>query len=743
VRGRAQSATDDDAIGRLKTPGVATAWKREGSCRTAWASGSTPAAGPVGYRPSDRPSLRISLALFGVVCYQSVVATWLNLDEAAAFLRIGRTKLYALTREGRIPASRAGKKWTYDKDALSAWLKGGRDLKDFFIETPFEIEANSNLREPQRDAYAAVVECFRGGGSTAIVQLPVGCGKSGLAAILPFGIARGRALIIAPNLTIRDELLKALDITNRQKCFWRRMLVLQDADMAHGPYVTTLEDGNLSVCEKSHIVVTNIQQLSTNTDKWLSKFSDDFFDLIIVDEAHHGAAASWKTVFKKFPAAKVVNMTATPFRSDRQQIEGTLVFRYPFKSASIKGYIKKLRASYVAPTELTFTVEGAERTFSLAEVLAMKDEDWFSRGVALSDACNVSIVDNSLEKLENLRQSGTQHQLIAVACSIRHAQRIRSMYQERGYETAIIHSKQDDDEQKTTLQRLRSGELDCIVQVQMLGEGFDHPKLSVAAIFRPFRTLAPYIQFVGRILRVIVQNDPMHPDNYGHIVTHVGMNLDEQLKRFKLFENDDQKFWEEVSGGAEPEPARHVLDGEARMKLHEDMVVKREIVDSLFEEDFSSAEDADIIRDLEKKLESLGLDPTLAAQMLKQSQAASGSRTTVAAQPFSVIPAKRWQEAKRLLNEEAKRTAKLLLNRTDLKPVGGEIPYKLKPTIGATNNFVAAFQMVNEGVAKKVGNGRKKRQEWSTEEFEAALSELPTVLDALVREIKKLQNAQG
>jgi DNA repair protein RadD len=66
----------------------------------------------------------------------------------------------------------------------------------------------------------------------------------------------------------------------------------------------------------------------------------------------------------------------------------------------------------------------------------------------------------------------------------------------------------------------------------MLGEGFDHPKLSVAAIFRPFKTLAPYIQFVGRIMRVVVQNDPTHPNNVGHIVTHLGMNLDERLKEF-------------------------------------------------------------------------------------------------------------------------------------------------------------------------------------------------------------------
>jgi hypothetical protein len=165
------------------------------------------------------------------------------------------------------------------------------------------------------------------------------------------------------------------------------------------------------------------------------------------------------------------------------------------------------------------------------------------------------------------------------------------------------------------------------------------------------------------------------------------------------------------------------------------MVVRSEIVNSLFEGDFSSAEDADIIRELEKKLESLGVDPALAAEMLKKNRAIFGPRTTTAAQPFSVIPMKRWREAKRLLNEEAKRTAKLLLNRTDLGPAGVELPYKLKPSIGATNNFVAALQMVNEGLSKRVGSEKNKRQEWTTEELESAMKVLPEVLDALVREI--------
>jgi len=667
---------------------------------------------------------------------------WLNTEEAADFLGMGKTKLYALSQTGKIPVSKVGKKWLYEQQALSEWLRANKNFASFFLEASADIENNMNLREPQREAYARAYEFFSSGKQKAVIQLPVGCGKSGVASILPFGIAKGRVLVITPNLTIKDELQKTLDITNRQKCFWRRMQILKDTDMIAGPYVCTLETGNISVCEQSHIILTNIHQLATNAEKWLNQFPQDFFDMIIVDEAHHGAASSWKLVFSRFPNAKVVNLTATPFRSDRQEIDGDLIYRYAFKSASIKGFIKKLKASYVAPTELTFTVAGQARIFSLEEVLAMKEEEWFSRGVALSDPCNISIVNNSLEKLEQLRLSGTKHQIIAVACSINHGQRIRSLYEERGYRAEIVHSKLDADKQEAVIRDLKNGTLDCIVQVQMLGEGFDHPKLSVAAIFRPFRSLAPYIQFVGRILRVVVQNDPNHPDNYGHIVTHVGMNLDEQLKRFKQFENDDQAFWEEVTGGNDPEPPRDVIEGRARMKLGEDMVVNSEIVDRVFEEEFTTAEDSDIVADLERKFESLGLDPALAKDVVKKSaQARPERQVSEAAQPFAVLPLKQWQEAKKRLNEEAKRTAMLLLNRCSMLPAGVELPRKLKPGIGAQNNFVAALQMVNEQIDKRFSAG-KKRAVWATEEFGVATIGLGEILNDLTREVKKLQDVK-
>ena len=156
---------------------------------------------------------------------------WLTTDEAAGFLGMGKTKLYALSQSGRIPVSKVGKKWLYEQQSLAEWLRANKSLDSYFMETMANIDGNRNLRDPQRDAYLRAYEFFSSGGMKAVIQLPVGCGKSGLASILPFGISKGRVLIIAPNLTIKDELQKTLDITNRQKCFWRRMQILKDSDM--------------------------------------------------------------------------------------------------------------------------------------------------------------------------------------------------------------------------------------------------------------------------------------------------------------------------------------------------------------------------------------------------------------------------------------------------------------------------------------------------------------------------------
>ena len=526
--------------------------------------------------------------------------------------------------------------------------------------------------------YLRTYEFFRAGKNKAILQIPVGCGKTGLASLLPFGLSEGRVIVIAPNLTIKDGLYEAMDITNRQKCFWRKAGVLSADQMLSGPLACTLDSGNISIATKSHIVITNVHQLATNVDKWLTQFPDDFFDMIIVDEAHHSAAASWQKVIERFPKAKVILLTATPFRSDRQELDGELVFRYPFRNATLKGYIKRLKASYVAPStiELGFSDSGG-RTYT---------------------------------------------------------REVRSLYQERGFNADVIHSKQTEDEQAAILAALRNGSLDCIIQVQMLGEGFDHPKLSVAAIFRPFRSLAPYIQFVGRIMRVVVQNDPGHPDNVGHIVTHLGMNLDARWKEFKQFENDDQAFWDKVIGGDEPEVPQGVLDGTARLRAGDQVVVHGEVVDSLWEEDFTSVEDTQIIADLRERLKLLGLDDSKAEEMVRLAQQ-SPLRKRSPTEPFMVQPQREWEEARKRMQEQAKRLANVLLNHVELKQTGNEMVYKYKSLkLTGRNNYICALMMVNKEMQKRLG---KERQQATTEEFRSVLDNLDDLLQVLVRRVRK------
>lgn len=661
------------------------------------------------------------------------MSDWMTIEEAAKYLGLGKTVLYGFVKDGDIPANKISNKWVLEKSNLDAWVRANKPIEEFFTTTDFEIDENPHLREPQLEAYKCLYDYFNSGGKTAIVQIPVGCGKSGLAAIIPFGIANGRVLVVAPNLTIKEGILESFDISNRQKCFWRKRGVLKNEDMIGGPFACTLDTGNTSISEKSHIVITNVQQLTTNVDKWLTQFPEDFFDLIIVDEAHHSPAKSWKKILDRFSEAKVVNMTATPFRSDSQEIDGQLVYRYPFKRAAIKGYVKQVKASYVSPEELTFTAKGEQRTYTLEEVLRMKEKDWFSRGVALSDICNKDIVDNSLAKLEELRETGTHHQLIAVACSVNHAKTIRSLYAERGYNADIIYGEMPEDKKADVMRRLKNGELDCIIQVQMLGEGFDHPKLSVAAIFRPFRTLAPYIQFVGRILRVIVQNDPVHPDNYGYIVTHRGMNLDERLKEFRLFEKDDQKFWEDVIGEKEPDVPRDVKSGKQRMRNKEVVVVNSEVVESLFEEDLITPDDEEVIRDLEQKLELLGLDPSNARALVLE-QKSPEQKTSKAAEPFPVLPQKQWEESRKRLNDQVNRSANMLLNRLALKRAGRKI---VNFGIAANNDFTACIVLINKEIQKLNDSPRKN---WTTEDFLSVSNELDSILNTLTKRYKKMLN---
>jgi hypothetical protein len=498
-------------------------------------------------------------------------------------------------------------------------------------------------------------------------------------------------LVIAPNLTIRKGIFDALDITNRE-CFWPKTRVL--SDFTDGPYAAVLDgvDANLHDCIESHFVVTNIQQLASSADRWLPQFPENFFDMILVDEGHHTAAESWQKVFRRFPDAKVVSLTATPFRADQLALEGHVIYRYPFSRAMINGFIKQIHSRSVAPDELYFTYRNDTKRHTLDEVLELREEQWFRRGVALSPECNRHIAEASIQRCNVLRaQSGIQHQIIAAACSVDHARQVRAIYEECGYAAAEIHSEMPEDERDEVIDRLRLGRLDCIVQVQMLGEGFDHPRLSVAAIFRPFRSLSPFIQFIGRVMRVVVQNDPDHPDNQGLIVSHVGLNNDARWDEFRDLDLEDQLLlhgWAVGEGELEA-PGEGEGDSGVPRRFDLGLLVDNEFVSRFIDRAFLDPDDDRVLDEmLAAKVGPIALGDLIDRDTLRRKL--RDHQATLAAEPAAipVTPQRRRRTARSRLRERTGSVAARILQDAAVSRQGREIAKALPGAGPMSSNAV-------------------------------------------------------
>ncbi|HKQ05467.1 MAG TPA: DEAD/DEAH box helicase family protein [Blastocatellia bacterium] len=400
------------------------------------------------------------------------------------------------------------------------------ELTDYFQNAPARIVGNERLRDPQAEAYLAIRDYFSQQPSApAIVEIPTGCGKTGIICIAPFGVARGRVLIIVPNLTIKSMVEKALSTTNN---FYLKCGVFTDIN--HLPTFVVLERGqaNCEDCLRADMIIANVQQMQG----WLPLFDSDFFDMVIVDEAHHVPAESWRKVNDAFPDAMKLYLTATPFRSDNKPIVAERIYEYRLAQAISKGYVKNVMKVDAVASRMTFTIEGESREFSYEEIMEMREETWFSRGVALSELCNETIIDQSIGILLEKRKSGLPHQIVAAACSISHAIQIVTLYESRGIRSVYVASEgMSLQERERRLADFEGGRYDCIVQVGILGEGYDNPNVSIAAIFRPYRSLSPYVQFVGRTLRHMEGGTA--DDNLAHVVSHVGLNLDRLWEYFK------------------------------------------------------------------------------------------------------------------------------------------------------------------------------------------------------------------
>lgn len=607
------------------------------------------------------------------------------------------------------------------------------EVKYFFNNTVVKIHGNLQLREPQREGYQAIIDHCNSSSGPSYVQLPVGCGKTGLMGIAPFGVTEGRVLIVAPNITVRDTILNELDIS-KPDCFYSQRMVLNPSA---GPYISVLKtDANIHDCDNAHIVVANIQQFVGRNNRWYEKLAPDYFRMILVDEGHHNVAESWRRLFDYFEGAKIISFTATPIRSDGQQVEGEKIYSYTYTRAMLMGFISPIDAIYISPAEVSFTAEGETKTIPLAEVLKMRDQDWFSKGIALSDECNRHIVQASIKQLAEVKRHGAPRQVIASACSIRHATQVLALYHEYGLKAEVLHSNLIQEERDRIQAALRQGIIDVIVQVQMLGEGYDLGTLSVAAVFRPYRSLSPYIQFVGRILRLANPAAVGSAANKVYVVSHVGMNDERWWEDFRNFDKEDQALFADILNPSD-ETIEATREG-PRLTLRPFMRVLNETVDKYVQQSYFTEIDSTMVSSFMETIRSSGFDPLefgLTEEMVRMRLEFSAAQQQEVT-PFTppVQPQRRKEALRVKATQDARSIADVVINRLDLKHAGKDLVSKY-PGRGP-HNAAILITLAQKAQNEEMGVDSGQRDSASIEQFEAALAATPSITDRLTATVK-------
>lgn len=590
---------------------------------------------------------------------------------------------------------------------------------------PFNQQANINgnqrLRIPQRDGWIAIQGHFASAGADREVGLvlPVGCGKSGLITLAPFALQARRVLVIAPGTKIRDQLaddLRSSSATN----FYERCEVL--AANQGFPEVAVIASGriNMDDLRHCHVAITNIHQLAGEDNRWLNDLGADFFDLVLVDEGHHNTAESWQQVKKRFESARVVNFSATPTRADGAVMEGRVIYSFPVVDAIRAGYVKRLRARMLRPTELRYVdrSSGAERLIGPDEVRELGENDAeFRRGIVMSEQTLASIVDQSINELQRLRQeSGEQRlKIIASALNLDHCIQITEAFRARGLQADYVHSREGSDTNARVFTRLENHELDVIVQSKMLGEGFDHKYLAVAMVGSIFRNLGPFVQFVGRVMRAVTQNTPGHPTNQGVVVFHVGSNVARRWEDFRQFSEADQQYFQQLL----PDIEEVGFTGET-VEREPGSGGGIEPVQILEERGVRAAEMTPIgdpeVAALLQQLADLGVNPDQAAEEIRRRRMTRQDRR---------------QARREALTERVENEVGGILGRLQIKHRGRTLDRSRR-----LENFKWVASELHRRVNTQVGGRNADRENFTLEQLEAAHAALLEIVGQLEQEIR-------
>ena len=231
--------------------------------------------------------------------------------------------------------------------------------------------------------------------------------------------------------------------------------------------------------------------------QWLSKHYDEIEEepgLIVIDEAHHALAKTYKEMWERFPKAKFLGLTATPCRLNGKGF--TDLFDVLVQSWGVPEFISKGRLA----TYDFVSIKSDGVTQRLIDSLQKRGADGDYQNKEMDMLLNKK---PSIERLyRSLEEYGKDRKGIVYAINISHAQKITKLYQEHGVKAIAIDSKTPATERQQDIEAFKKGDIQVLVNVDIFSEGFDCPDVEFVQLARPTLSLAKYLQMVGRGLRV-------------------------------------------------------------------------------------------------------------------------------------------------------------------------------------------------------------------------------------------------
>ena len=231
--------------------------------------------------------------------------------------------------------------------------------------------------------------------------------------------------------------------------------------------------------------------------QWLMRHYDEIEEepgMIVIDEAHHALAKTYKEMWERFPKAKFLGLTATPCRLNGKGF--TDLFDVLVQSWSVPEFISKGRLA----TYDFVSIKSDGVTQRLIDSLQKRGADGDYQNKEMDMLLNKK---PSIERLyRSLEEFGKDRKGIVYAINISHAQKITKLYQEHGVKAIAINSKTPATERQQDIEAFKRGDIQVLVNVDIFSEGFDCPDVEFVQLARPTLSLAKYLQMVGRGLRV-------------------------------------------------------------------------------------------------------------------------------------------------------------------------------------------------------------------------------------------------